>query len=422
MNVGGTLLGEKITKRYPLRGDLQLVRLGAAAPFTCSRCGKAKTASLVAVQGNALLCNGCYGRSVAELQSYDDIPLGRPDQSSLGSAPSSAEREVEPLASGVEDVTRIRVEEPDGGLPYSVVDTGLTLQWKFHVRAEHLLNGTCPVPAEMARRASQASLDITFVHVARHHSRALAEQQRAKLRRHGKQPLLTGISWQSAVLPGTRVSARWDRWKKLRFAYTSLGRPVVFAGTMVRYAYDPRIMTRDLAAFGAQVDGVEELVLITLRELGYLDERGRALLPHQALIRNTIERGVPERPPTKEIRGAIERLLLRRILTWEQGSLGRGGMLHYPTRRGEKPVQLLCYEPTLRVAEREDLAAADGHGMHSASAHRVAGHLMRIGHLGKEASAEARAAYRHDHQRAGLAGSHELPRGYTYVREHERGT
>ncbi|WP_328449165.1 hypothetical protein OG780_17140 [Streptomyces sp. NBC_00386] len=55
------------------------------------------------------------------------------------------------------------------------------------------------------------------------------------------------------------------------------------------------------------------------------------------------------------------------------------------------------------------------------SAHRVAGHLMRIGHLGKEASTEAKAAYREDHARAGLAGPHVLPRGYTYVREHERG-
>lgn len=59
--------------------------------------------------------------------------------------------------------------------------------------------------------------------------------------------------------------------------------------------------------------------------------------------------------------------------------------------------------------------------MYSAGAHRVAGHLMRIGHLGKGASAEAKAAYREDHKRAGLAGSHELPRGFTYVREHERG-
>lgn len=80
-----------------------------------------------------------------------------------------------------------------------------------------------------------------------------------------------------------------------------------------------------------------------------------------------------------------------------------------------------CYAPVLREADREDLRHAEPEVAYSLAAHRVAGHLMRIGHLGKAASAEARAAYRDDHQRAGLAGPHELPRGFTYVREHERG-
>ncbi len=217
------------------------------------------------------------------------------------------------------------------------------------------------------------------------------------------------------------MSVRWDTWRKVRLAYTPLDEPVVFGGTVVRYAYDPRIMTRELAAFDARVDRVEELVLIALRELGYLDEKGRALLPREALIRNTIERAQSERPATRKIHGAIERLLSRSILTWEQGSVNRAAMLHYPARRGETPVALLCYAPVLREANREDLRNSETEGVYSASAHRVAGHLMRIGHLGKEASPEAQAAYREDHKRAGLAGPHELPRGFTYVREHERG-
>ncbi|GAA1426823.1 hypothetical protein GCM10009601_36770 [Streptomyces thermospinosisporus] len=101
--------------------------------------------------------------------------------------------------------------------------------------------------------------------------------------------------------------------------------------------------------------------------------------------------------------------------------MNRAGMLRYPARSGERPVALLCYTPVLREANREDLRHAEPEVAYGVAAHRVAGHLMRIGHLGKEASAEARAAYREDHQRAGLAGPHELPRGFTYVREHERG-
>ncbi|MGA5358824.1 hypothetical protein [Streptomyces purpurascens] len=319
-----------------------------------------------------------------------------------------------------EDLRQVVVEELDSGLPHSVANTGLTIEWKFHVRAEHLLHGTCPVPAEMADRAApQEPLDLTFWR-GRNRIGVLDQQKDVKLRAEGDPPLLAGLTWQPFVLPGTRVSVRWDMWRKVRLAYTPLDKPVVFGGTVVRYAYDPKIMTRELAAFDARVDRVEELVLIALRELGYLDEKGRALLPQEALLRNTVERAQSERPPTQKVRGAIDRLLSRGILTWEEGSVNRAGMLHHPARRGETPVPLLCYTPTLREAGREDLRDDVGTA-YSASAHRVAGHLMRIGHLGKEASPEARAAYREDHKRAGLAGPHELPRGFTYVRGHERG-
>ncbi len=51
----------------------------------------------------------------------------------------------------------------------------------------------------------------------------------------------------------------------------------------------------------------------------------------------------------------------------------------------------------------------------------VGGHLRYIGHLGWEASPDARAAYRKDKQRLGLAGPAELPVGYTYVSPFTRG-
>ncbi|MEU8651032.1 hypothetical protein [Streptomyces sp. NPDC048737] len=413
MHVGGGLLGRTIVKIHPPRGGVRLVRLEAVASFTCSRCTQAKTARSVAVDGDALLCNGCYGRLQASPAEHGQRPQD-------ASTAASGGVDTQPPVLRTEDLARVVVEEPDSGLPHSVVNTGFTVEWKFSVRAEHLLHGTCPVPAEMAGRAApHEPLDLTFVR-GRHRIRVLDEQKGVTLVVKGDESLLTGLVWQPFVLPGMRVSVRWDTWKTLRFAYTPLDKPVVFGGTVVRYAYDPRIMTRELAAFDAGVDRVEELVLTALRELGYLDEKGRALLPQEALIRNTTERAESERPARRRIDGAIERLLSRRVLTWERGSVNAAGVLRHPARRGETPVPLLCYAPTLRDAEREDLRqdAGAGHGM---SAHRVAGHLMRIGHLGKGASPEAQAAYREDHMRAGLAGPHELPRGYTYVREHERG-
>lgn len=309
------------------------------------------------------------------------------------------------------------------------MNTDHAVQWKLCVRAEHLLHGTCPVPAEMAHRIP-STLNIALVP-----SDKLALVQGAKrvpvldyqpgvqLQLDGGQLLLTGLSWHPSVLPGTRVAVRWDKRARTRlhFAYTRLRRPLLVAGTMVRYAYDPRIMPRDLAALDVPADRTEELVLITLRELGYLDERGRALLPEQALIRHASKRAEPKLATTKKIESVIQRLLSRKLLTFERGSLSAGGVLHYPDRAAERPVELLCYTPTVSEVVYEALQRAGSHGANGASAHRVAGHLMRIGHLGKEASAEAKAAYRHDHQRAGLAGPHELPWGYTYVWAHERG-
>ncbi|WP_426496893.1 hypothetical protein [Streptomyces sp. D54] len=366
---------------------------------------RTKKARLVAVHNKRLLCNGCYGR--LEVSAPEEEQRSRQEEQ----APAPHE----------EELAQVVVEELDSGLPYSVVNTGLTVEWKFYVRAKYLLHGTCPVPTAMADRAApQEPLDLTFLR-GRHRIKELDRQKGIRLDTGGATPLLTGVGWQPFVLPGTRVSVRWDTWRQLRLSYTPLDTPVVFGDTVVRYVHDPRIMTRELAAFDARVDRVEELVLITLRELGYLDEQGRALLPRQALVRNTVERAQPERPPRKKIDGAIERLLSRGLLAWQGGSVNRAGMLHYPARNGERTVPLLCYAPVLREADREDLRHAEPEAAYSLAAHRVTGHLMRIGHLGKEASAEARAAYRDDHQRAGLAGPHELPRGFTYVREHERG-
>ncbi|PZH17855.1 hypothetical protein C1I97_04530 [Streptomyces sp. NTH33] len=167
MNVGGRLLGKEIVKVYPPRDGMQLVRLGAVAPFTCSRCTQAKKARLVAVQGDALFCNGCYGRVEASAQERD-----RRSQGSTGQPPDVR----------TEDLTQVVVEELDGGLPHSVVNTGLTVEWKFYVRAEHLLHGTCPVPAEMAARAApQEPLDLTFLR-GRRRIGVLDEQKGIRLR------------------------------------------------------------------------------------------------------------------------------------------------------------------------------------------------------------------------------------------------
>jgi hypothetical protein len=431
VDVGETLLGKKIVKRRPPQGGMRWFRLEGTVGFVCAQCGGTKTSRIVVLRDGAVLCNGCYGRRLAQLPKgapgAEDPASGKdgvaPEPG--GTASPGAERAAEPAgpkagATGSEedDLALVVVEEPVA-TPQVVVEADRNVRWDFPVRAEHVLSGTCPVPAEVISRTAQRSVDVTFVHEGVFTRRFAVREQVAL--DGGQRPLLRGLDWPAAVLPGMLVSARWDGWKKVRLALRGLDKPLVVDGNLVRYSYDPRIMTRDLAAVGLDVDEAEELVLITLRELGYLDARGRALLPEPALVRNAQERGGADRPPRKQIRKAIGRLRLRGILTTDHGSLGRGGVLHCPARPGERPVELLCYVPSLREAEREDLEAAEGHGGHGVSGHRVAGHLMRIGHLRKEASEKARRAYREDFRRAGLVGSGELPPGYTYVREHRRG-
>ncbi len=322
MNAVGTLLGETVTKRYPRRGSVQLMRLRAAVSFTCSQCRQVKKSRLVAVSGANLLCNGCYGRGEAEATEQGQTPSSETAMSLRTSEPSSPPLGVEPSARGTCDPARIVVSQSDSGLPYSVMDADMTVTWKVHVRARDLLDGTCPVPAQMADKAPHTPLNAAFVRGRGRKARNIFDYQPGvRLRLDGGRTLLVGVSWHPHVLPGTRVSVRWDQRTRTRlhFSYTRLSKPVVFGGTVVRYAYDPKVMTRELAAFDVRLDRVEELVLIALRELGYLDERGRALLPQEALLRNTVERAQPERHSTKKIREATERLLSRGILTWGRG-------------------------------------------------------------------------------------------------------
>ncbi|KAK0707268.1 hypothetical protein B0H67DRAFT_307113 [Lasiosphaeris hirsuta] len=53
-----------VIKEFPPRGALQQFRLDKVTTFSCNRCGKQKTAKLVATKygdWSSLVCNSCYG-------------------------------------------------------------------------------------------------------------------------------------------------------------------------------------------------------------------------------------------------------------------------------------------------------------------------------------------------------------------------
>jgi hypothetical protein len=423
------MFNAKIVKTYPAKGKLQLCRLESATSFLCSSCDERKTAKLVATDSHdttRLVCNGCYGRLLSDPDAAGRSRAERDKETAAPepvaqSASASQESRTDPQKglTGAEDSPRFVVEEPDGGSPYDVVRTSTAIEWKLSVRAEHIAGKTLPIPEEMAGRLPRQTLHASFYR--RGGSSLFSGPSDTAPELQGGLPQLARFHWPPLV-PGTNVSVRWNLWTSIRFLLTPLRKPRVVDGCLVRFEYDPRVMTRDMvAATDVRVDHVEEAVLRTLRELGYLDADGRALLPDEALVRNTAERSRPYPPSRDKIRAAVQRLLSEGRLTRETGSLGPAGFLRYPARDGESLVPLVCYVPLVHLAGPEDVEKAALRAARDVSGHRVAGHLMEIGHLGKEASAAARDAYRRDHAAAGLVGPHELPPGSTYVREHQRG-
>ncbi|MGV4891362.1 hypothetical protein ACSR0Z_33215 [Streptomyces viridosporus] len=309
------------------------------------------------------------------------------------------------------------IQQQDPGQPHDVVETDSELQWTFVIRRRHLDHGQCPFPAEAARRIRTAKV----VHL--HDGRAFPTVLLASLRKRITKEHLRGVHWsRTEVMPGTRVTAKLDR-SRLRLSLTPLERPVLIAQKRFLYEYDPRIIARELptSLTYSRVDtasSLDVLVQETIRKLGYLDEAGRALLPMENLVRNVRSRGTSEQCSSEAVRASVNGLVSRKRLTWQTGSCAADGVLHFPARPGERTVRLVCYTPfVLPQPKKQRVVQLPS----TSSQHGVAGHLMKIEHLGKQASDTARAAYTEAHRSAGLAGPHKLPKGHTYVRPHKRG-
>ncbi|MGX1542697.1 hypothetical protein [Streptomyces adustus] len=416
MGDGQVRFGAEIKTTYPPRGDLQQYRLEASTTFTCARCRERKVAKLVATSAGApdeVICNGCYGRlvsnSTAQRAPEDSEP--KADDALPDIAPDAL--------NGKSDLLHI-ADDHELGLHHGLSISDRGVEWAFQLRQENLVSEWCPIPPFMASKSSGRVLELSIWRTG-NTSRPMGDRQSVRSDMGDDHCRLANVTWPVDVLPGTRVTARWDRWKNVRFSLTPLIPPVVVEGRLVRYEYDPRIMTRDSVLWDSSGRDVKGVLLLTVQRLGLLDHLGRAMLPEAALLRNAAAHSTTPLPPEHTLRTAIKLLIQRGDLTVERGSSSVGGYLRHPARPGEHEVELLCYTPQRRKAEQEDLRRAEATGQYSVRPHDVTGHLMYIRHLGREASEEARAAYRKDHSEAGLVGPHEIPQGYTYVRPHRRG-
>ncbi|MER7741713.1 hypothetical protein ABTX34_25885 [Streptomyces sp. NPDC096538] len=305
----------------------------------------------------------------------------------------------------------------DPGEPHDVLVTGSGITWTFVLREHHLEHAVCPLPAEAAPHLRRAT--VVRLHDGRAWPTVLLDVRRKK----AVEESVSGVRWSRAqVMPGTWITAELSK-GQLELRVTPLARPVFIARRKFLHAYDPQVVVRELpvsskSALDAPLD---RAVLETIRKLGYLDERGRALLPVANLIANVGRLHGHGRPVAVDaVRAALDRLVNSKHLTWQTGSRSVEGFLAFPARRGEKKIRLVCYQP-FELPRGDQKPHRVVHLPGPSLRHGVSGHLMKIDHLGKEASEEARAAYAEAHRRAGLAGSHKLPKGHTYVRPHERG-
>jgi hypothetical protein len=212
----------------------------------------------------------------------------------------------------------------------------------------------------------------------------------------------------------------------------------------IEHRYDASILTRDYApgearrsvttATGGSTGPsgtltLAQRVLRAVRRLGLLDPDGRAVMARASLTAAVYGATSPPDAsgqaagPDVALSEVIEQLVRNGDLTLDVASVDASRHLRYPAVAGLQEVEVIVYTPSVvvgvpRAVRMPTQRTLDRRYLRMSE---VGGHLRYIGHLGWEASPDARAAYRQDKRRFGLAGPAELPAGYTYVSPFTRG-
>ncbi|MFD8767141.1 hypothetical protein ACFV03_51065 [Streptomyces mirabilis] len=324
------------------------------------------------------------------------------------------------------DPTILLGVDADLGQPYGLNIKEEQITWSQPVTAQHLVEGWVPMPGHVGGVFDDLTQFADKIRLRVHHDglalRAIPGQQRVQLQTALRGWHLSNVSWPSNLSPGTLLHCTWRRgsWE-LKFATKPLKLPISADGNWLTHEFDVRVLTRD--GLGATApDGLSQrqLVIRTLRGLGYLDEHGRALLTKEDLVRNVLNDVVARRQKTtvQGVEGAIQELLGSGRLTKAQGSRNRIGHLRHPPRAGEPKVDLLCWTPSALRPHHDEPKSEGGLPEHLLVRHGVRGHLRKID---GDASPEAADAFRRDYDLTRLVGSNVLPAGTTYVHRHERG-
>lgn len=308
------------------------------------------------------------------------------------------------------------------------------ISWTVPLRLSYVLNGRLPLPQDVvtAMIASQlggVGLRLQLTHDGYRLSRNEASQQ-IKADLFGSKPGLHGVDWPLDFFVGIVLTCTWPKnGGVVRMRSTLLDSPVLVDGDLLEHRYDLGVLTRDTAPGEPQTGrrgskpagalSLSQRVLRAVRRLGLLDPSGRAVLARAHVNRAVYGANCAAEVVLDDV---IDELVAAGDLRETTAGVA-GDRLIFPADEGQPTVPALMYEPA--IVQRSDLPSRRP-GEHLLDPrfvrqHDVAGHVRRIGHLGQAPSEKAKAAFRADREKFGLAGPAELPDGFTYVPAFQRG-
>ncbi|RKF28636.1 hypothetical protein [Micromonospora globbae] len=295
------------------------------------------------------------------------------------------------------------------------------LRWRGALRQVHLTNGWTELPDGLKATVEDRQRLRLVVDHPRRGSSPVQTESEVLLRRTGRRWELHGVSWPRGMLPGTLVTYRWrPSERRIRASTELLPQPERIDELTYRHRYDIRVVTRENAPGvkpGVQDHDLSDSawVMRTLRILGHLSADGSAILAEEALVRNCLELGMPQKRVPR-IHPAVERLVKEQRIGRISGSLDGSGQPSYPPRRGETRVRLLRYAPRLeRIAPPPPRHAQS---QCTGREHVVNGFVRRLP-AGRQASDEQKELHQ-EAIRAKQVVNRPLPDGHTFVRSHRR--
>ncbi|WP_410582288.1 hypothetical protein [Amycolatopsis sp. lyj-108] len=317
--------------------------------------------------------------------------------------------------------------------PSDLVVKDSEIAWSQPMRLKYLIEGTLPLPdgAATAMRGRVPGLRLMMFHDG-YELKVCQRTQDTTTELFTPRPQLSGVDWPLDFFVGIVLTCTWTRGSSVvRATSTLLEEPVIVDGEFIEHRFDKSIITRDAAPGegkrGSSGEGsstreggaltLSERVLRAVRRLGLLDRDGRAVL-----TRTRLGAAVYGENTESALGEAVDQLICDGRLHTDLAGVDERGVLRFPAAPGQREIEVLVYEPSVAAASaRPDTASSrrtlEARFLRSTD---VAGHLRRIGHLGRVASEEKKAAYRAAQERIGR-GALELPPGYTYVPSFTRG-